>query len=155
MSAMNPHPTPQARRALRATLAVLSAALLLAACAAPTAPTSSAADSASLDAAISGPQRSDKNRARDVYRHPKETLQFFGVAPSQTVLEIAPGGGWYTEILAPHLHDHGTLYEAQYDSPEAASAAEEQAGRASFARKLAATPASSAAFRPMATSTRC
>ena len=140
MGAMNTHPTPQAR-ALRATLAVLSAALLLAACAAPTAPTSSAADSASLDAAISGPQRSAKNRARDVYRHPKETLQFFGVAPSQTVVEIAPGGGWYTEILAPYLHDHGTLYEAQYDSPEAASAAEELAGRASFARKLAATPA--------------
>ncbi len=57
------------------------------------------------------------------------------------MLEIAPGGGWYTEILAPYLHDHGKLYEAQYDSPDAASAAEEQAGRASFARKLAATPA--------------
>ncbi|CAE6820137.1 hypothetical protein R75465_05793 [Paraburkholderia aspalathi] len=141
MAAMNTHPTPQAR-ALRSALAALSAALLLAACAAPTASTSlSAADSASLDAAISGPHRSDRNRARDVYRHPKETLQFFGVTSSQTVLEIAPGGGWYTEILAPYLHDHGKLYEAQYDSPDAASLAEEQAGRASFARKLAATPA--------------
>ena len=141
MAAMNTHPTPQAR-ALRSALAALSAALLLAACAAPTASTSStAADSASLDAAISGPQRSDRNRARDVYRHPKETLQFFGVTSSQTVLEIAPGGGWYTEILAPYLHDHGKLYEAQYDSPDATSLAEEQAGRASFARKLAATPA--------------
>ena len=141
MAAMNTHPIPQAR-ALRSALVALSAALLLAACAAPTASTSStAADSASLDAAISGPQRSDKNRARDVYRHPKETLQFFGVASSQTVLEIAPGGGWYTEILAPYLHDHGKLYEAQYDSPDAASLAEEQAGRASFARKLSATPA--------------
>ncbi|MFM0734826.1 methyltransferase [Paraburkholderia sediminicola] len=141
MGAMNTHPTPQAR-ALRSTFAALSAALLLAACAAPTASTySAAADSASLDAAISGPQRSDKSRARDVYRHPKETLQFFGVAPSQTVLEIAPGGGWYTEILAPYLHDRGKLYEAQYESPEPASAAEEQAGQAPFARKLAATPA--------------
>jgi predicted methyltransferase len=150
MAAMNLHSTPQVR-ALRATFAALSAALLLAACAAPTAPAASsaqiapaaptAADSASLDAAISAPLRSDRNRARDVYRHPKETLQFFGVTSSQTVLEIAPGGGWYTEILAPYLHDHGKLYEAQYVSPDAASAAEDQAGRAPFARKLAATPA--------------
>jgi predicted methyltransferase len=141
MGAMNTYPTLQAR-ALRSTLAALGAALLLAACATPPAsPSPTAADSASLDAAISGPQRSDRNRARDVYRHPKETLQFFGVTSSQTVLEIAPGGGWYTEILAPYLHDHGKLYEAQYDSPEAASAAEEQAGRAPFAHKLAATPA--------------
>jgi predicted methyltransferase len=150
MAAMNLHPAPQAR-APHALFAALGAALLLAACAAttastatvaPTAPPSpTAADSASLDAAISGPQRSDRNRARDVYRHPKDTLQFFGVTSSQTVLEIAPGGGWYTEILAPYLHDHGKLYEAQYDSPNAASAAEEQAGRVSFARKLAATPA--------------
>lgn len=141
MCPMNPALNLQSR-ALRATLAALGVTLLLAACAAPTASTSSVtADSAALEAVISGPQRSDRNRARDVYRHPEETLRFFGVASSQTVLEIAPGGGWYTEILAPYLHDHGKLYEAQYDSPDAGSAAEEQAGRASFAHKLAATPA--------------
>jgi predicted methyltransferase len=141
MATMNTYPTPPAR-ALRCALAALSAALVLVACASPSASsTSASADSASLDAAISGPQRGDKARARDVYRHPKETLQFFEVASSQTVLEIAPGGGWYTEILAPYLHDRGTLYEAQYDSPDAASAAEEAAGRTSFANKLAATPA--------------
>ncbi|RDJ98346.1 methyltransferase [Paraburkholderia lacunae] len=141
---MNAHSTPRVRmrrRTLR-TLTALSAALLLAACAAPTASTSSAApDPVSLDAIIAGPQRSNAARARDVYRHPKETLQFFGVAPSQSVLEIAPGGGWYTDILAPYLRDHGKLYEAQYDSPLASAAQEEQAGRAAFARKLAATPA--------------
>jgi predicted methyltransferase len=135
------------RAPLAALSAALSAALLLAACAAstasnpPSASASTVASSASLDAAISGPQRADKARERDIYRHPKETLQFFELAPSQTVLEIAPGGGWYTEILAPYLHDCGTLYEAEYDGPHSAPSAEAQAGRAAFARKLAATPA--------------
>jgi predicted methyltransferase len=148
-------------RALRASLAALSAAVLLAACAGQAvsdAPSASAsvnsansansensanpANAALLDAAISGPQRGDKARERDVYRHPKETLQFFELTPSLTVLEIAPGGGWYTEILAPYLHDHGTLYEAEYDGPQDAPSAEAQAGRAAFARKLAATPSS-------------
>ena len=143
---IQPHP-----RALRAALAALSAAILLAACAGPVAsdapPTSASintanpTNSASLDAAISGPQRGDKARERDVYRHPKETLQFFELTPSLTVLEIAPGGGWYTDILAPYLHDHGTLYEAEYDGPQDTPSAEAQAGRAAFARKLAATPA--------------
>ena len=53
----------------------------------------------SLDAAITGSQRSDKARARDVYRHPKETLLFFDLGPTQAVLEIAPGGGWYTRVV--------------------------------------------------------
>ena len=128
------HSTPRFRT-LRYTLAGLSAALLLAACAA----TPSGPDS--LAAAVAGPQRSDAAKARDVYRHPQDTLQFFEIAPTQTVLEIAPGGGWYTDILAPYLHDRGTLYEAEYESPSPAAAAEEKAGDAAFARKLAATPA--------------
>ena len=102
---------------------------------------SASSSPAQLDAAISGAQRGDKARARDIYRHPKETLQFFELAPSQSVLEIEPGGGWYTEILAPYLHDHGKLYEAEYDGPQNAPSAEAQASRAAFARKLAATPA--------------
>src|SRR6516225_1147119 len=60
-----------------------------------------------LDAVLAGSWRSDKNRARDVYRHPKATLQFFGVRPDLTVIEITPGGGWYSEILAPLLRDNG------------------------------------------------
>jgi len=131
------HPATPMLRTLRYTLASFTAALLLAACASP--PTS--ASSSALDAAVAGPQRSDAAKARDVYRHPQATLQFFEIAPTQTVLEIAPGGGWYTDILAPYLHDQGTLYEAQYESPSPADAAEEQAGRAAFARKLGATPA--------------
>ncbi len=60
-------------------------------------------------AALEGAHRSDDNKARDQFRHPKETLQFFGVTPTSTVVELAPGGGWYTEILAPLLHEGGSL----------------------------------------------
>ncbi|HEX9851549.1 MAG TPA: methyltransferase [Woeseiaceae bacterium] len=69
---------------------------------------------AALDAAISGEHRSAGNSARDVYRHPKETLAFFGFRSDMTVVEVWPGGGWYTEILAHALRDHGKLYAAQY-----------------------------------------
>jgi predicted methyltransferase len=72
-------------------------------------PPTSASDftSAQLDGVLAGNWRSPANRARDVYRHPKATLQFFGIRPDQTVIEITPGGGWYSEILAPLLHDNG------------------------------------------------
>jgi predicted methyltransferase len=72
--------------------------------------------SAPIDAALGGPNRSAANKARDRYRHPKETLEFFGLRPEMTVVEIWPGGGWYTEILAPLLRDRGKLYVAQYGS---------------------------------------
>lgn len=52
---------------------------------------------------------------RDDFRHPGETLEFFGITPDMTVVEIWPGGGWYTEILAPYLRDSGTLYAAHFD----------------------------------------
>jgi predicted methyltransferase len=63
-------------------------------------------------AALQGEHRSEAAKARDVYRHPRETLEFFGVTPSSTVLEMYPGGGWYTDVLAPLLADNGTLYAA-------------------------------------------
>jgi predicted methyltransferase len=72
--------------------------------------------SAAIDAALAGTHRSEANKARDRYRHPKETLEFFGLRPEMTVVEIWPGGGWYTEILAPVLRDRGRLYVAQYGS---------------------------------------
>lgn len=62
-----------------------------------------------LDEAIAGAHRDAENVARDVYRHPKETLSFFGMTPDMNVLEVLPGGGWYTEILAPYLRDNGSL----------------------------------------------
>lgn len=101
---------------------------------------SQSASATSLDAAISGPQRSDRARARDVYRHPEQTLQFFGLDGTQMVLEIAPGGGWYTDILAPYLRNAGHLYEAQYLSTSAHLAAEDSATDAAYRRKLANDP---------------
>jgi predicted methyltransferase len=65
-----------------------------------------------LDAILAGAWRSDANKARDVFRHPKETLTFFGVRPGVSVVEITPGGGWYTEILAPLLKADGAYVAA-------------------------------------------
>jgi predicted methyltransferase len=93
---------------------------------------------AGLRSALAGAHRGAANRARDAARHPVETLRFFGLQPSQQVIEIAPGGGWYTEILAPYLRDHGRLYAAH----EAADDADEyrRRGRRSFDEKLARNP---------------
>jgi predicted methyltransferase len=72
----------------------------------------------SVEAAIAGSHRSEENRARDEHRHPAETLAFFGLEPTMTVVEMAPGGGWYTEILAPTLKDQGKLIAAIPDPEE-------------------------------------
>lgn len=77
-----------------------------------TPPQAASAAQSRLDAALAGSWRSDANKARDVYRHPKETLAFFGVADGKSVVEITPGGGWYAEILAPMLKDNGTYIAA-------------------------------------------
>ncbi|MGK2909065.1 MAG: class I SAM-dependent methyltransferase [Sphingobium sp.] len=84
-----------------------------------------------IAAAVAAPSRTPANTARDAYRHPAETLSFFGVTPTQTVVEFSPGAGWYTEILAPLLKDKGTFYAAQ--SPGK--------GFDKLKAKLAATPA--------------
>jgi len=60
--------------------------------------------------------RKAENKARDKYRHPKETLAFFGIKPTMTVFEVAPGKGWWTEILAPLLAAGGKLRIATYDT---------------------------------------
>ena len=68
----------------------------------------------SLEWAIQGPWRA-ADRPRDIYRHPLETLRFFGLQPSMTVVEFWPGSGWYTEILAPYLNKgHGEYYGAGF-----------------------------------------
>jgi predicted methyltransferase len=78
-----------------------------------------AATTAALDAALAAPHRSDRNKARDRFRHPKETLTFFGLRRDMMVVEIWPGGGWYTEVLAPVLKGKGKLYAAQYGAKPA------------------------------------
>lgn len=64
---------------------------------------------------IKGEHRSDANKARNQYRHPAETIKFFGIKPGMTIVEVSPGGGWYTEILAPWLGAEGKLYAAHFD----------------------------------------
>jgi predicted methyltransferase len=77
------------------------------------------AQAVTLEQAIQSEQRGEAQKARDQYRHPQQTLEFFGIQPNMTVVEIWPGtGGWYTEILAPYLRDQGKLYEAVYDSED-------------------------------------
>jgi predicted methyltransferase len=65
-----------------------------------------------LDNILTGTQRSPENSARDRYRHPKETLLFFGIRPEMRVLEVWPEPGWYTEIIAPLVREHGKYYAA-------------------------------------------
>jgi len=91
------------------------------------------ADDAQLRAAIAGSHRSSTNVARDTWRHPYETLTFFGIKPNMTVVELTPGGGWYTEILAPYLRDNGKLI--------AAGAPIDPAKPSGFKKKLDANPA--------------
>jgi predicted methyltransferase len=95
-------------------------------------------ENAALQTAIAGSHRSEADKARDKYRHPLETLTWFGIKDDMTVVEIWPGGGWYTDILAPFLKERGTYYAAGID-PESAS----ELGRATFQKyqeKLAANP---------------
>ncbi|WP_369413327.1 class I SAM-dependent methyltransferase [Microbulbifer sediminum] len=75
---------------------------------------SEAVEGADLEAVIAGDHRTPKYAERDQFRHPAETLKFMGIEPTMTVVEISPGGGWYTEILAPYLKDAGTLYAAHF-----------------------------------------
>jgi predicted methyltransferase len=72
------------------------------------------ADNALL-AAIANPRRTPAFAARDGWRHPYETLSFFGIRSDMAVIEISPGGGWYTEILAPYLRERGQLILAADD----------------------------------------
>ncbi len=96
------------------------------------------AATADLATVLAGPQRSAASKARDAYRHPAETLAFFGAKPTMTVVEISPQGGWYTEILAPYLRDRGHYIAAAAD-PKAKGGA---ASVATFRAKLAADPGS-------------
>ncbi len=91
-----------------------------------------------LKAAIAGPQRTAAFVARDVWRHPYETLSFMDVQPGMTVVEISPGGGWYTEILAPYLRDNGQLILAADDPQSTQAYAKRNAER--LAQKLRAQP---------------
>ncbi len=91
-------------------------------------------DDAALQAAVHGAGRTPKYVARDAMRHPVGELAFFGLKPSASVVEVWPGGGYWTEILAPYLADHGTYVVAL----PADTASEHDA--ASFRAKFAGKP---------------
>jgi predicted methyltransferase len=93
---------------------------------------------AALDAAIAGAHRPAAERARDQYRHPRETLLFFGLRADQTVVEITPTGGWYTKIVAPVLREHGTYVAAM--PPVVAGNANSERTRQTFTDMLHANP---------------
>lgn len=144
---------------IKQTLSLAMSVVLLAACggdkagdsapageAPPTAApaeTTEAPAASALDVAIAGAWRDPANAARDAWRHPKQTLDFFGVTPTQTTIEIYPGGGWYTEILAPLLRESGHYIGVLVD-PASASNERAQAFYAEQAdnlrAKLAASP---------------
>jgi predicted methyltransferase len=88
-----------------------------------------------LAAIVADPARGAE-RARDAARHPLETLRFFGVEPGHTVIEVAPGDGWYTAILAPYLRDRGRLYAAHH--PADSTSEYRRRSRARFDVRLAA-----------------
>ncbi|HEY9217729.1 MAG TPA: methyltransferase, partial [Phenylobacterium sp.] len=90
-----------------------------------------------LAQAVAGEWRLPADRTRDVWRHPAETLTFFGLKPGQTVVEFWPGAGWYTDILAPYLAaTGGKLYAANLQPTDAPS----QEVVAAFRQKLEADP---------------
>jgi predicted methyltransferase len=91
------------------------AAALFAACCPASMGASTQSAQREIRRAVDSPFRSAEHRARDRYRHPVETLTFFGLRPDMTVVELWPFGGWYTEILAPLLKEHGKLYAAAMD----------------------------------------
>ena len=69
-----------------------------------------------LEQSVNSEDRSIENIKRDKFRHPYETLKFFGIEPEMTVVELSPGGGWYTEILAIYMYDEGELISAPYSA---------------------------------------
>jgi predicted methyltransferase len=118
---------------LRPLLAAAVAATTLGAIAAP----AYAAD-AQLQAAVAGPQRGEAHTARDAHRHPVETLTFWGLKPKQTVIEISPGSGYWTEILAPYAKATGGTYvatAADLANPQLSEGA--KTARANFEKKYA------------------
>ena len=87
-----------------------------------------------LMAAIQSEDRSSKNVVRDEFRNPAETLTFFQIKPDMRVVELSPGGGWYTEILANYLHEPGMLIAAHFDKDSEVGYFKR--GRANFEKKI-------------------
>jgi predicted methyltransferase len=116
--------------------AVVAAALALAACATPVA--EAPKPDAALAAAVAGEWRKADDRARDGARKPAEALAFWGLKPNATVIELSPGGGYWTDILAPYAKATGGRYmatAADLNNPNLSEAA--RRNRAAFEQRVA------------------
>lgn len=138
----------------RRALVLAGAALAASACdrsrptavAAPPTPAAPAPTQDPLEWAAAGPWRA-ADRARDAWRKPLQTLRFFGLRPGQTVVELWPGAGWYTRLLAPYLtRTDGVFYAAQLETGPGVDAAEAATVQA-YREALAADPALYGAVR--------
>jgi predicted methyltransferase len=91
-----------------------------------------------IEKAVAGDWRSADNKSRDVYRHPADALAFWGLKPGMTILELQPGGGWWTEILAPYARlTKGEFYATGADLADPALSDNARKGRADFEAKYA------------------
>ena len=133
-------------KTLMTSLLVATSSLLLVACSEPSSTSTStetAASGMTLEQAVNdNPTRSANNLTRDAFLNPIETLRFFEVENDMTVVEIWPGGGWYTEILAPYLKNQGTLYAAHF--PQSATRDYYINSRQQFVERVATDEAFSA-----------
>jgi predicted methyltransferase len=111
-------PDTEKKRMLRALSKTTRIGMIVAIIASTAAPELAADVGLMIDEAVSGSHRSEANKLRDAFRHPKQTLLFFGVEADMKVIEITPGGGWYSEILAPVLRERGTMCAASYEITE-------------------------------------
>ena len=104
----------------------------------------SLAETAAADAladAVAGEWRAAEDKARDEYRHPEESLEFWGLEPGMTILEVQPGGGWWSDILAPYAHATGGRYYATAaDLDDPALSQDARDGRNAFESKYGANP---------------
>ena len=91
-----------------------------------------------LKGAVASEDRTPKNTLRDSSRNPIETLSFFGIESDMVVIELSPGGGWYTEILANYIHYPGTLIAAHWSKDS--EIAYYRRGRANFEKKMSNNP---------------
>jgi len=124
----------------RLAMALITGSLLMGGAALAAKPGPKPSEDAALKAAIAGSQRAADNSARDGARHPYESLTFWGLKPKQTVIEVSPGGGYWTEILAPYAKATGGTYVAgvtDLANPKVSDGAKK--GRADFEAKYADT----------------
>jgi predicted methyltransferase len=116
----------------------LALALIAAAGFSTTAPAADAKASGGIEAAVAGDWRKSEAKERDGERHPVQALTFWGLKPKMTILEVQPGGGWWTEILAPYARlNKGEFYATAADLDDPALSENAKKGRADFAAKYA------------------